>query len=78
MEMGRIVLLKANVMNSRTIRYADPEEDILQEEVEWALTQTMEERFRTYCDLMASLYAIAGIDITNYPVKRVIAYADEE
>ncbi len=65
-------------LNTRTIRYADPNEDILQEEVDTALTQTMEERFKIYCDLIASLYAIAGIDIVNHPAKRVIAYVDEE
>lgn len=69
---------KAKTMNTRTIRYVDPDEDILQEEVERALTMTMEERFKQYCDLIASLYAMAGIDIINHPAKRVIAYVDEE
>ena len=63
--------------NTRTIRYADPEEDILQEEVEFALTQTMEERFRIYCQIVAANFAMAGIDVLNYPLERTIAYADE-
>ena len=63
--------------NSRTIRYLEPDEDILQQEVDWAVTQTMEERFKVYCDLIASLYAMMGIDVLNYQGKRVIAYIDE-
>lgn len=65
-------------MNTRTIYYIDPEEDVIQKEVELALTLTMEERFKVYCDLIASLYAMAGIDVLNYPGERVIAYIDEE
>ena len=63
--------------NTRTIRYVDPDEDILQEEVEFALTQTMEENLRTYCQLVVANFAMAGIDIVNYPLERTIAYADE-
>ncbi len=65
-------------MNTRTIRYIDPDEDVLQEEVEFALTKTMEERFKIYCDLIASLYAMAGIDVMNCAGKRVISYVDYE
>ena len=65
------------MMNTRTIRYVDPDEDILQEEVDFALTKTMEERFKIYCDVVVANFAMAGIDVVNYPVKRVIAYADE-
>ncbi|MGB3779582.1 MAG: hypothetical protein WA960_14575 [Tunicatimonas sp.] len=64
-------------MNPRTIRYVDLGEDILQEEVDFALTKTMEERFKIYCDVVVANFAMAGIDVMNYPVKRVIAYADE-
>lgn len=64
-------------MNTRTIRYVDPDEDILQEEVELALTKTMEERFKIYCDVVVANFAMAGIDIVNYPGERVIAYANE-
>ena len=64
-------------MNSRKIQYADPEEDMLQTEVEIAMNRTMEENFRAYCETIVALYAMAEIDVLNYPVKRVIAYADE-
>lgn len=64
-------------MNTRTIRYADPDEDILQQEVDAALTRTMEERLKIYCDVVVANFAMAGIDIVNYPIERVIAYADE-
>ncbi len=65
-------------MNSREIQYADPEEDILQIEVDIALNRTMEENFKAYCDTIVALYAMAEIDVENYPVKRVIAYAGEQ
>lgn len=64
-------------MNPRTIRYVNPDEDILQEEVNFALTKTMEERFKVYCDVVVANFAMAGIDIVNHPGERVIAYADE-
>ena len=35
-------------MDSRKIQYADPEEDILQIEVDIALNRTMEENFKAY------------------------------
>ncbi|MGB3848414.1 MAG: hypothetical protein WA958_00490 [Tunicatimonas sp.] len=65
-------------MNTRTIRYVDPDEDILQEEVAFALTKTMEERFKIYCDLIASLYAMSGIDVMKQEGKKVITYVDNE
>lgn len=64
-------------MNTRTIRYADPNEDILQEEVDIALTQTMEDRFKVYCEVVVANFALAGIDVMNHPIDKVIAYADE-
>ena len=64
-------------MDSRKIQYADPEEDILQIEVDIALNRTMEENFKAYCDTIVALYAMAEIDVENYPVKRIIAYAEE-
>ena len=64
-------------ITSRTIRYVDPDEDILQEEVELALTTTMEENLCTYCQLVVANFAMAGIDIVSYPLERTIAYADE-
>ncbi len=65
-------------MNTRTIRYVDPDEDVLQEEVDFALTKTMEERFTVYCDLIASLYAVSGMDVMNCAGKRAISYVDYE
>lgn len=64
-------------MNTRKIKYADPHEDLLQIAVDIALNQSMEERFKAYCDTIAALYAMAEIDVVKYPVKRVIAYTDE-
>ena len=64
-------------MDSRKIQYADPEEDMLQIAVDIALNRTMEENFKAYCDTIVALYAMAEIDVENYPVKRIIAYAEE-
>ncbi len=63
--------------NSRTIKYVEPEEDELQTEVETALSQSIEERFKAYCDTIAALYAMANIDVTKYRVKRTIGYINE-
>jgi hypothetical protein len=38
----------------------------------------MEENFRAYCETIVALYAMAEIDVVNYPIKRVFAYADEQ
>ena len=65
-------------MNTRTLKYADPHEDLLQIEVDIALNQSMEERFKAYCDTIVALYAMAEIDVVKYPVKRVISYVNEE
>ena len=65
-------------MNTRTIKYADPNEDLLQIEVDLALNQSMEERFKAYCDTIVALYAMAEIDVVKYPIKRVISYVNEE
>jgi len=65
-------------MKSRKIQYADPDEDHLQTEVELALKRTMEARFKAYCDTIAALYAMSGIDVVNYPVKRVISFKEDE
>jgi hypothetical protein len=65
-------------MDSRKIQYADPEEDLLQIEVDIAVNRSMEDNFRAYCETIVALYAMAEIDVVNYPVKRVIAYANEQ
>ncbi len=64
-------------MNTRKIQYADPEEDLLQIEVDIAIARSMEENFQAYCETIVALYAMAEIDVLNYPIKRCIAYADE-
>ncbi len=65
-------------MNTRKIDYIDQNEDLLDIEVEQALARTMEENFRVYCELIISNYAMAGIDVLNYPVKREIYYIEDE
>lgn len=65
-------------MKTRQIKYIDPEEDILEQEVSWAANLSMEECFTEYCKHIISNYAIAGIDVLNYPVKRVIYYIEDE
>lgn len=65
-------------MNTRKIDYIDQREDLLDNEVEQALERTIEENFRVYCSLIISNYAIAGIDVLNYPVKREIYYIEDE
>jgi len=65
-------------MNTRSIKYANPKEDALQIEVDRAVTLSMEDRFREYCNTIVALYAMSEIDVLNYPIKKVIAYSNEE
>jgi len=65
-------------MNTRKIEFIEPDEDLLQKEVDWALSVSVEERFRVYCDHIVTNYLLAGIDVANYPVKRIIYYMDED
>ena len=64
-------------MKTRKIKYIEPNEDLLQKEVDWALTISMEERLRTYCQHIAANYSLAGINVYNYPVSKVIYYIPE-
>ncbi len=64
-------------MNTRKIKYIEPDEDLVQKEVDWALSVSMEERLRTFCQHIATNYSLAGIDVYNHPVKKVIYYISE-
>ncbi len=66
------------MMNNRTISYIDENEDPLESEVEMALKNSMEENFRTYCDLIASLCAMSNIDVTDPLVDKTIYYLEDE
>ena len=63
--------------HSRTIAYANSEEDVLQKEVDVALAQPMEKHLQIYCYIVRFNFALMGIDVSTYKVKRTIAYADE-
>jgi len=65
-------------MNTRQISYIDPEENLLEIEAEQALIRGLVENFKVYCDLIVANYAIAGIDVLNYPSKREIYYIEDE
>lgn len=62
---------------SRSIRYVKSEDEELQMDVEYARNRSMEENFINYCDHLTAAFAIAGIDIQNVKVKRVISYSNE-
>lgn len=36
-------------MNTRQIKYIDPDEDVLEQEANWAVSLSMEERLTEYC-----------------------------
>ena len=65
-------------MNTRQIKYIEPEEDTLQQEVDWAVNHGMEHRLTEYCKHIIRNYAVAGIDVRNFPVKRIIYYIENE
>ncbi len=65
-------------MNTRQIKYIEPEEDILEQEVDWAVKHSMEQRLFEYCKHIIRNYAAAGIDVRNFPVKRIIYYIENE
>lgn len=65
-------------MNTRRINYIEPDEDILEKEVEWAIGLSMEERLIAYCRHIINNYSMAGIDVRNFPVKRTIYYIEDE
>lgn len=65
-------------MNTRTIYYIDKTEDPLELEVELALSRTPRQNLEAFCETVIANYAMMGIDVINYPVKRVIYYLDDE
>ena len=56
-------------MDTRRISYIESDEDYLENEVEWALSKTMEERLTEYCKNIVRNHALVGIDITASPTK---------
>jgi len=66
-------------MNSCRIEYIDPDEDMLQKEADWALSVSMEERFKAYCQHIYTNYLLAGIDVagSGYPGKRIKYYIED-
>ncbi len=65
-------------MNTRTIYYIDENEDYLDAEVEIAVSRTPGENLNAYCEMIISNYAMMGIDVTDYPVKKEIYYIEDE
>lgn len=65
-------------MNKRTIYYIDEKQDYLDDEVELALSRTIEKNFETFCETIIANYAMMEIDVVNYPVKREIYYIKDE
>jgi len=66
------------MLNTRKIEYIDSDEDVLQKEVDWAVTQTMDQLFAVYCRHIASSCAMAGIDVLNHPSSKNIYYIEED
>lgn len=66
------------MIKTRQIKYIEPEEDTLQQEVIWAANLSMEQCFAEYCKHIIRNYAMAGIDVLNFPVKRHIYYIEDE
>ena len=64
------------MLHSRSIRFVDSEEDTLQEEVNTALQSTMKECLQIYCQVVATNFALAGINVDNYQMERTIQYVD--
>ena len=65
-------------MNTRSIYYIDKKETVLDREVDTAIVRTLEQNLVAYCELINSNYAMMGIDVLQYPVKRKIYYLDNE
>jgi hypothetical protein len=63
--------------STRHIEYIEPDEDLLQKQVEWAIKVSMEERLKVFCKHLRVNYALAGIDVTYYPVERTIYYIED-
>jgi len=65
-------------METRTIYYIDENVDYIDDEVQLALSRTMEENLNLFCETLISNYAMMDIDVINYPVKRDIQFVKDE
>ena len=65
-------------MNTKQIKYIEEGEDVLQLEVDYAITKTNDELLIEYCKHIVANYAIAGIDILTYPIEKKIYYIENE
>ena len=61
---------------TKTIYYIEPEDDILNEEVDLAIKSTAEENLLRFCEVLSAQLSMQGIDLKNHPVKRSIYYID--
>lgn len=64
--------------STRTIRFIESEEEMLEEEVELAFNSTMEENLIRYCNVLSAQLAMQGIDLKTHPVERTIYFIEEE
>lgn len=64
--------------STRTIAYINPDLDFIDQEVELALSSTMEENFSRFCAVLSAQLAMQGIDLKTHPVKRTIYYIEDE
>ncbi len=65
-------------MDTRTIAYIDENEDLLEIEINLALSRTMNNNFTAYCKLVRSLFSLNGIDTNNYEPDKTIYYINNE
>ncbi len=65
-------------MNTRTIYYIDEHEDRWAMEAGIALSGTMKENLKAFCQVIAANFAMMNIDVANYPAKKVIYYTEDE
>jgi len=61
---------------TRKISYVTKDENFKQQ-ASYALTLTIEERMKLYCQLIKANYAMAGYDVNKLRVKRIIYYAED-
>ena len=66
------------ILSIRSIKFTEPDEDTLDQEIENAFGKSMEQRLYENCQHIKFNYAMAGIDVQTFPVTRIIYYIDEE
>ncbi|MEO9871928.1 hypothetical protein [Ekhidna sp.] len=64
-------------MNTRTIDYIDEQEDLMELELDQALSNTMEQNLKLYFASIAAQCAIMGVDIRKPSNSRKIYFIDE-